>query len=38
MPIRDRPERVMKTYFAMIRKDEDSVFGATLPDLPGCFP
>ena len=27
----------MKTFFALVRKDADSAFGVTFPDLPGCF-
>lgn len=27
----------MKTYFAVVHKDEDSSYGVTFPDLPGCF-
>ena len=27
----------MKTYFALIHKDEHSAYGASFPDLPGCF-
>jgi predicted RNase H-like HicB family nuclease len=27
----------MKTFVALIQKDEDSAWGATFPDLPGCF-
>ncbi len=27
----------MKTYYAVVHKDEDSAFGVTFPDLPGCF-
>lgn len=27
----------MKTYFAIIHKDEDSAVGVVFPDLPGCF-
>ncbi len=27
----------MKTYIAVIDKDEDSAFGAWFPDVPGCF-
>jgi predicted RNase H-like HicB family nuclease len=27
----------MKTYLALIHKDEHSAYGATFPDLPGCF-
>ncbi|NOW46200.1 putative RNase H-like HicB family nuclease [Novosphingobium sp. SG751A] len=27
----------MKTYFAIVHKDEDSAFGVTFPDLPGCY-
>lgn len=27
----------MKTYFALVHKDDDSAFGVTFPDLPGCF-
>jgi predicted RNase H-like HicB family nuclease len=27
----------MKTYFAVVHKDEDSAYGVTFPDLPGCF-
>jgi predicted RNase H-like HicB family nuclease len=27
----------MKTYFALIHKDDSSAYGATFPDLPGCF-
>ena len=27
----------MKTYFALIHKDDHSAYGASFPDLPGCF-
>lgn len=27
----------MKTFFAVVHKDEDSAYGVTFPDLPGCF-
>jgi predicted RNase H-like HicB family nuclease len=27
----------MKTYFALIHKESDSAYGASFPDLPGCF-
>ena len=27
----------MKTFIAVVHKDEDSAFGVTFPDLPGCF-
>lgn len=27
----------MKTYFAVVDKDEDSAFGLWFPDVPGCF-
>lgn len=27
----------MKTYLALVQKDEDSAFGISFPDLPGCF-
>ncbi|MDQ7777518.1 type II toxin-antitoxin system HicB family antitoxin [Paracoccus aminovorans] len=27
----------MKTYLALVEKDEDSAFGIRFPDLPGCF-
>lgn len=27
----------MKYYYAIVHKDEDSAFGVTFPDLPGCF-
>ena len=27
----------MKTYFAIVHKDEDSAVGIVFPDLPGCF-
>ena len=27
----------MRTYFALVHKDQDSAFGITFPDLPGCF-
>ena len=27
----------MKTYFAIVHKDEGSAYGVTFPDLPGCF-
>lgn len=27
----------MKTYFAIVHKDEDSAVGVVFPDLPGCF-
>jgi len=28
---------MMKTYLALIHKDGTSAYGATFPDLPGCF-
>jgi predicted RNase H-like HicB family nuclease len=28
---------VMKTYYALVHKDEGSAFGVSFPDLPGCF-
>jgi len=27
----------MKYFFAIVHKDEDSAFGVTFPDVPGCF-
>jgi predicted RNase H-like HicB family nuclease len=27
----------VKTYFAVVHKDNDSAYGVTFPDLPGCF-
>lgn len=27
----------MKYYFAVIHKDDDSAYGVTFPDVPGCF-
>jgi len=27
----------MRTYFAIVHKDEDSAVGVVFPDLPGCF-
>lgn len=27
----------MKTYFAVVHKDNDSAYGVSFPDLPGCF-
>ncbi len=27
----------MKTYLALVHKDEDSAYGLSFPDLPGCF-
>ncbi len=27
----------MNYFYAIIHKDEDSAFGVTFPDLPGCF-
>jgi len=27
----------MRTYFAVVHKDEDSAVGVVFPDLPGCF-
>lgn len=27
----------MKIYFAIVHKDEDSAYGVSFPDLPGCF-
>jgi predicted RNase H-like HicB family nuclease len=29
--------QAMKTYFAIVHKDEDSAVGVVFPDLPGCF-
>lgn len=26
-----------KYFFAVVSKDDDSAFGVTFPDLPGCF-
>ncbi|MBC2661960.1 type II toxin-antitoxin system HicB family antitoxin [Novosphingobium flavum] len=26
----------MRTYFALVHKDDDSAFGVSFPDLPGC--
>jgi predicted RNase H-like HicB family nuclease len=27
----------MRTYFAIVHKEEDSAVGVVFPDLPGCF-
>ncbi|MCI4588611.1 type II toxin-antitoxin system HicB family antitoxin [Sphingobium sp. BYY-5] len=27
----------MKVFYAIVHKDEDSAFGVSFPDLPGCF-
>jgi len=27
----------MKTYFAVVHKDDNSAYGVSFPDLPGCF-
>lgn len=27
----------MKYFYAIVHKDQDSAFGVTFPDLPGCF-
>ena len=27
----------MKSFLALVQKDEDSAFGVSFPDLPGCF-
>ena len=27
----------MKYFYAVVHKDEDSAFGVSFPDLPGCF-
>lgn len=27
----------MKYFYALVHKDDDSSFGVTFPDLPGCF-
>ncbi len=27
----------MKTYIALVRKDEDSDYGVDFPDFPGCI-
>ncbi len=27
----------MRTYLALVEKEEDSAFGVRFPDLPGCF-
>ena len=27
----------MNTYLALIHKDDDSAYGVSFPDLPGCF-
>lgn len=27
----------MKTYLALVHKEEGTAFGVTFPDLPGCF-
>jgi predicted RNase H-like HicB family nuclease len=27
----------MNTYLALVHKDEDSAYGVSFPDLPGCF-
>lgn len=28
---------MMQYFYAVVHKDEDSAFGVTFPDLPGCF-
>jgi predicted RNase H-like HicB family nuclease len=28
---------MMKTYLALVHKDEGSAYGVSFPDLPGCF-
>lgn len=28
---------MMQYFYALVHKDEDSAFGVTFPDLPGCF-
>ena len=32
-----RKERTMKTYFAVVDKDQNSAYGMWFPDVPGCF-
>jgi predicted RNase H-like HicB family nuclease len=27
----------MKTYLALVHKDQDTAYGVSFPDLPGCF-
>lgn len=27
----------MTTYFALVEQDQDSTFGVSFPDVPGCF-
>ena len=27
----------MKTFYALVHKDDDSAFGVQFPDAPGCF-
>ena len=27
----------MRYFYAIVHKDEDSAYGVTFPDLPGCF-
>lgn len=27
----------MKTFLALVHKDEDSAYGVSFPDIPGCF-
>jgi len=27
----------MRVFYAIVHKDEDSAYGVTFPDLPGCF-
>lgn len=27
----------MKSYFALVEKEDDSAFGIRFPDIPGCF-
>lgn len=27
----------MKSFLALVQKDDDSAFGVSFPDLPGCF-
>lgn len=30
-------KRDVKYYYAVVHKDEDSAYGVSFPDLPGCF-
>jgi predicted RNase H-like HicB family nuclease len=33
----DMRRSIVRTYYAIVHKDEDSAFGVHFPDLPGCF-